>query len=116
MHGKAAYNRCNTRMEWWSGVRGKWQQPYPKRSAAPRAKNAPRGNHAACMDAPKRKRPPPWRPLKLTQPFAKRRYFNCVEMLPKLVLSLVPMPLTTTMITTEMPAAMRPYSMAVAPD
>ncbi len=37
-------------------------------------------------------------------------------MLPKLVLSLVPIPFTTVMMTTEMPAAIRPYSMAVAPD
>jgi hypothetical protein len=43
-------------------------------------------------------------------------YFSCVEMLEKVVLSLVPMPFTTAMIATEMPAAMRPYSMAVAPD
>jgi hypothetical protein len=35
--------------------------------------------------------------------------------LPKVVLSLVPMPLTAAMITTEFRAAMRPYSMAVAP-
>ena len=32
------------------------------------------------------------------------------------VLSLVPLPLTTAMIATEMPAAIRPYSMAVAPN
>jgi hypothetical protein len=31
------------------------------------------------------------------------------------VLRLVPTPLTTVMITTEIPAAIRPYSMAVAP-
>src|ERR1700687_1445715 len=37
-------------------------------------------------------------------------------MLVKVVLSCVPRPLTTAMIATEMPAAMRPYSMAVAPD
>jgi len=43
-------------------------------------------------------------------------YFSCVEMLPKLVFSLVPMPFTAAIIATEMPAAMRPYSMAVAPD
>ena len=33
-----------------------------------------------------------------------------------LVLRVVPMFLTTPMITREMPAAMRPYSIAVAPD
>jgi hypothetical protein len=32
------------------------------------------------------------------------------------VLSVVPRPFTTLMIATEMPAAIRPYSMAVAPD
>src|ERR1700716_774069 len=36
--------------------------------------------------------------------------------LPKVVFSLEPSPCTTAMIATEMPAAMRPYSMAVAPD
>jgi hypothetical protein len=45
-----------------------------------------------------------------------KRYFSCVEMLPKLVFSLVPMPFTAAIIATEMPAAIRPYSMAVAPD
>jgi hypothetical protein len=33
-----------------------------------------------------------------------------------LVLSLVPSPFTIAMIASEMPAAIRPYSMAVAPD
>src|SRR5688572_26072428 len=37
-------------------------------------------------------------------------------MLVKVALSFEPMPCTTAMIATEMPAAMRPYSMAVAPD
>jgi hypothetical protein len=45
-----------------------------------------------------------------------RGYLSCVEILPKLVFSLVPMPFTAAMIATEMPAAIRPYSMAVAPD
>jgi len=45
-----------------------------------------------------------------------RDYLSCVEMLVKLVFSLVPRPFTTAMIATEMPAAMRPYSMAVAPE
>jgi hypothetical protein len=36
--------------------------------------------------------------------------------LEKVALSCVPRPLTTAMIATAMPAAMRPYSMAVAPD
>jgi hypothetical protein len=37
-------------------------------------------------------------------------------MLVNLAFNVVPIPLTTVMITTEMPAAMRPYSMAVAAD
>jgi hypothetical protein len=37
------------------------------------------------------------------------RYLSWVEMLPNVVFSLVPMPLTATMITTEMPAAIRPF-------
>jgi hypothetical protein len=35
-------------------------------------------------------------------------------MLPKLVFNLVPIPFTLAMITTAIPAAMRPYSMAAA--
>jgi hypothetical protein len=38
-----------------------------------------------------------------------------VETLVNLVLSVVPIALTVAMITTEMPAAIRPYSIAVAP-
>ena len=41
-------------------------------------------------------------------------YFNCDEIEEKVVLSFVPRPFTTLMIATEMPAAIRPYSMAVA--
>ncbi len=37
-------------------------------------------------------------------------------MLVNLAFNVVPRPLTTAMIATEMPAAMRPYSMAVAPE
>jgi hypothetical protein len=37
-------------------------------------------------------------------------------MLENVVLSWVPRPLTIAMIATEMPAAIRPYSIAVAPD
>ena len=37
-------------------------------------------------------------------------------MLVNLSFSLVPRPLTTAMIATEMPAAIRPYSIAVAPE
>jgi hypothetical protein len=45
-----------------------------------------------------------------------RAYFSWVEMLVKFVFSFEPIVLTTAMMATEMPAAMRPYSMAVAPD
>src|SRR2546430_11680392 len=48
--------------------------------------------------------------------FRDTAYFRLVEMNWNLVLRVVPMPLTATMITTEIPAAIRPYSMAVAPD
>ena len=43
-------------------------------------------------------------------------YFNCVEMDEKVVLSFVPTPLTAVIMATAMPAAIRPYSMAVAPE
>jgi hypothetical protein len=42
-------------------------------------------------------------------------YFSESEMNWNVVLSFEPMALTLAMITTEMPAAMRPYSIAVAP-
>jgi hypothetical protein len=47
-----------------------------------------------------------------TQPV--RAYFNDVLIDANLVLSFEPIPLTTAIIASEMPAAMRPYSMAVA--
>ncbi|MDB5688061.1 MAG: hypothetical protein JWR77_2650 [Rhizorhabdus sp.] len=43
-------------------------------------------------------------------------YLSEVLIAVNLVLRLVPNPLTAAMITSEMPAAIRPYSMAVAPD
>jgi hypothetical protein len=43
-------------------------------------------------------------------------YLSWVEMLVKVALSWVPRVLTAAMIATEMPAAIRPYSMAVAPE
>jgi len=43
-------------------------------------------------------------------------YFNCVEIEEKVVLSFVPTPFTAVMMTRAMPAAIRLYSMAVAPD
>ena len=42
-------------------------------------------------------------------------YFSWLEMLVNVALRLVPRVFTTAMIATEMPAAIRPYSMAVAP-
>lgn len=41
-------------------------------------------------------------------------YFNCLEMLPNVVLRLTPTP--SAIITTAIPAAINPYSIAVAPD
>jgi hypothetical protein len=46
----------------------------------------------------------------------KAAYFNAVETDPKVVLRFEPAPFTTLMIMTEIDAAMRPYSTAVAPD
>jgi hypothetical protein len=43
-------------------------------------------------------------------------YFSPVETDPNVVLRLLPAPFTTLMIMTEIDAAMRPYSTAVAPD
>jgi hypothetical protein len=43
-------------------------------------------------------------------------YFNCDEIEEKVVLSFVPRPFTTAMMAMEIPTAIRPYSMAVAPD
>jgi hypothetical protein len=43
-------------------------------------------------------------------------YFSWLEIDENVVLSFVPRPLTTEMIAIEMPAAISPYSMAVAPD
>jgi len=43
-------------------------------------------------------------------------YFSEVEMLVKVVVSAVPTPFTAVMIAIAIPAAIRPYSMAVAPD
>jgi hypothetical protein len=43
-------------------------------------------------------------------------YFSEVEIPSNLVFRVLPMPLTAVMITIEIPAAIRPYSMAVAPD
>jgi hypothetical protein len=45
-----------------------------------------------------------------------RSLFSAVEIDPNEVLRWVPRPVITGMIATEIPAAMRPYSIAVAPD
>jgi len=45
-----------------------------------------------------------------------RAYFKELEIDVKLVFRVVPRPFTTAMIASEMPAAIKPYSMAVAPD
>ena len=42
-------------------------------------------------------------------------YFNAVETLVKVVFKLTPRPFTAATIAMEIPAAIRPYSMAVAP-
>ncbi len=42
-------------------------------------------------------------------------YFSWLEMLLNVVLRLVPRVFTATMMATDMPAAIRPYSIAVAP-
>ncbi len=60
-------------------------------------------------------RPPTEAASRVAQPY-RFSYFNAVEMLVKVLFRLVPTVPTTVMIATEMPAAMRPYSMAVAPD
>src|SRR5262249_41693331 len=49
-------------------------------------------------------------------PEGANAYFRADETDVKVVFSLPPRVVTTVMIATEMPAAMRPYSMAVAPD
>src|SRR5580700_9182539 len=46
----------------------------------------------------------------------RRPYFSELLIAVNLVLSLAPSPFTTTMIASAIPAAIRPYSMAVAPD
>jgi hypothetical protein len=47
---------------------------------------------------------------------AEAAYFSCDEIELKVVLSFVPRPFRTAMIAIDMPAAIRPYSMAVAAD
>jgi hypothetical protein len=49
-------------------------------------------------------------------PVSGNRYFSAVETDPNVVLRLVPVPLSPAMMATPIPDAIRPYSMAVAPD
>src|SRR6187431_3323761 len=57
-------------------------------------------------------RPQPWPKM----PPEIGDYFSELLMASKFELSLLPRPLTAVMIAIAMPAAIRPYSMAVAPD
>ena len=59
---------------------------------------------------------PPIGAASLLQSAVWGAYFSWVEMLVKFVFNCEPRVLTTAMIATEIPAAMRPYSMAVAPE
>ena len=43
-------------------------------------------------------------------------YFNAVDTIVNVVVKAVPVACTTAMMATEIPAAIRPYSIAVAPD
>lgn len=45
-----------------------------------------------------------------------RAHLSCVDMLEKVVLSWVPSPLTIAIMATAIPAAIKPYSIAVAAD
>jgi hypothetical protein len=67
------------------------------------------------IPGPKRKRPGAWRARSRTAP-EMGGYFSELLMVSKFVLSLVPRPFTAVMIAIAIPAAIRPYSMAVAPD
>jgi hypothetical protein len=65
--------------------------------------------------APETKRPGARAPGLLRAP-EMGRYFSELLMVSKFELSLLPRPFTAVMIAIAMPAAIRPYSMAVAPD
>jgi hypothetical protein len=64
---------------------------------------------------PKRKRPGAWRARSRNAP-EMGGYFSELLMVLKFVDSWVPRPFTAVMIAIAIPAAIRPYSMAVAPD
>jgi len=57
-----------------------------------------------------------WLELAKKQFPAANGYFNEVLIEPNMVFRLLPSPLTAAMIASAIPAAIRPYSMAVAPD
>ena len=67
------------------------------------------------MLAPERKGPGAWHARSPNAP-EMGGYFSEVLMSTKFELSLVPTPCTAVMIAIAIPAAIRPYSMAVAPD
>lgn len=52
----------------------------------------------------------------MVRPPTEAAYFSAVDIDPNVVFRCDPRPCTTEMIAHEMPAARRPYSMAVAPD
>ena len=69
-------------------------------------------DHHAC---PHKQRGPGNRgPFESTNPH--RAYFKLAEIEPNLAFRVVPRPFTTAIIASEMPAAIKPYSIAVAPD
>ena len=53
---------------------------------------------------------------KRMRPLTEAAYFYCVEMLLNLALKLMPSLFTTVMMATDMPAAIRPYSIAMTSD
>ena len=71
------------------------------------------------LDKDEKKKPPEGGFLVLDEfgmLFVARFYFSEVLIESNLVLRFEPRPFTTAMIASEIPAAIRPYSMAVAPD
>src|SRR5262245_12541537 len=72
-----------------------------------------------CLGCLLKKKPPKWR-FQVTWAhgvfYTRDGYFSWVEMLSNLAFRVVPIAFTVAIITTEMPAAIRPYSIAVAPE
>jgi hypothetical protein len=69
---------------------------------SPAGRNIRQGNSHVLVELPPEK--------------GEKHHFNWVETVVKLVVSAVPTPCTAAMIASAMPAAINPYSMAVAPD